>query len=119
MQKDTIITSTYIELNTRGSAPNRIDFNEITYVRAVGDYVQIHTDNSKKHMLFATMKSIESKFPADVFLRIHRGWIIHVNKVIAVETDKVMIGLMKLPIGEKFRKIAKQKLKQFVTAQTT
>lgn len=84
---------------------NKINFEDIYYVEALKDYVVINTaDNS--YTTHTTMKEMVRILPAKGFVRIHRSFIVNINKIFSIKyPDLVVEGKMKvLPIGGLYRK---------------
>jgi DNA-binding LytR/AlgR family response regulator len=80
----------------------KIMLQDILWVEAYGDYVSIFTDKDR-YVIHATMKGIEGKLPGDQFLRVHRSFIIRIDKINAIEDTLIVIGKKLIPIGESFR----------------
>ncbi|MGV3505331.1 MAG: LytR/AlgR family response regulator transcription factor [Adhaeribacter sp.] len=87
----------------------KIPFAEIHYIEALGDYVHI-VANNKKTIVYATMKSIESKFPSNKFIRVHRSFIVNLDKIGAIEDNNILIGDKYVPIGATYTKNVLQAL---------
>ncbi len=84
---------------------NKINFDDIYFVEALKDYVVINTsDNS--YTTHTTMKEMVRILPAKDFVRIHRSFIVNLNKIFSIKyPDLVIEGKMKvLPIGGLYRK---------------
>lgn len=79
-----------------------IKFDAILYVEAYGDYVNIFTEKDR-FVVHSTMKGIDNKLPKDQFLRVHRSFIIRLDKINAIDETLVVIGKKLVPIGESFR----------------
>lgn len=80
----------------------RIDFNEIEYIESVQDYLKIHRTNQKPVMTLMTLKSILDKLPAESFRRIHRSYVIPVNKIRSVANRKVKLSQVELPVSDTY-----------------
>ncbi|MET0300673.1 MAG: LytTR family DNA-binding domain-containing protein [Flavitalea sp.] len=80
----------------------KIFYDEILYVEAVQNYVNIHTDNGK-FMTLLSLKSIEEKLDNRQFLRVHKSFIIPVGKVKAIENNEIIIGTARVPLSRNFR----------------
>lgn len=84
----------------------KINFDDVVYIEGLKDYVIIKLDASRVITL-QTMKSLEDKLPATVFKRIHRSFIVNLNKVHAIVGNMVEVmekGQAKhLPIGKNYR----------------
>ncbi len=88
-------------LMVRSNLKNKkINIKEIKWVEALGDYVKIITDNEKVIAL-STMKSISDKLPNDRFLRIHRSYIVNLNKVEKFGCTSVEIDEHQIPMSRK------------------
>jgi two-component system, LytTR family, response regulator len=64
-----------------GSRIKFISYNEIIYCKAEGRYTHIVLKNGKSIMTAKLLKSFENKLPADIFLRIHKSYIINLNYI--------------------------------------
>ncbi|MDR2825156.1 MAG: LytTR family transcriptional regulator DNA-binding domain-containing protein [Prevotellaceae bacterium] len=67
-----------------GSQVHIVPLNEILYLQADGDYVQIRT-TERKHMKEQTMKFFEQCLPSDVFVRVHRSYIVNIRQIARIE----------------------------------
>lgn len=76
----------------------KIDFSQITLIKAQGDYVEIKTESSS-YTVHSTLKKLESKLPEKMFLRIHRSYIINTNKIIDIENNSVLVGREIIPVS--------------------
>jgi len=81
----------------------KVNFQEVYFVEAMADYVILHLEG-KRHIIHSTMKSIEQKLSNDTFARIHRSFIVNMNKVEAVDNAVVTVLDKKLPIGASYKK---------------
>ncbi len=80
----------------------RIDYNDILYINALGDYVVIVT-NGKKYPVHLTLKSIEERLPASRFARVHRSYIVAIDKVHSLEDNSILINKDLIPISESYK----------------
>jgi len=88
-------------LMVRSNMKNRkINIKEIKWVEALGDYIKIITDNENLIVL-SSMKSISVKLPNDRFLRIHRSYIVNLNKVEKFSCTSVEVDQHQLPMSRK------------------
>lgn len=80
-----------------------ISVDQITYVNGMKDYVMFYLDGEKKPLIsHLTMKAVEEMLPTDKFLRIHRSYIVAVDKIQKVDrNDCVYIGeeIIHIPDG--------------------
>lgn len=87
----------------------KIFFEEILYVEAMQNYVNIYTSKSKFTTLLF-LKNVESSLPKDQFIRIHRSYIIALNKVDQINNNEVLIREHRLPISRSLRSIVQEKI---------
>jgi two-component system, LytTR family, response regulator LytT len=76
----------------------KIEFNLVTIVEAKGDYIHIKTEG-KNYIVHSTLKKIEDKLPKDLFLKVHRSFIINTKKIIDIEDNSVLIGKEVIPVS--------------------
>lgn len=72
--------------------------NDIIYIEAINDYVQLLTD-SKKYMFLASLKSFEKKLPKINFKRVHRSFIVNKYKIIEVDEYVISVKDKNIPIS--------------------
>jgi len=87
----------------------RINVDDILYLEAMGDYVKVHTPQ-KFHVLHATLKSIEEKLPASKFLRVHRSYIVSLNKIDYIQEGMIAIGKASVPVADTYRSVLNKRL---------
>ncbi|MDB5234462.1 MAG: hypothetical protein JWR44_1455 [Hymenobacter sp.] len=90
----------------------RVAFDEVRYVEALGDYVHIVTGQSKL-IVYSTMKAVEEKFPSSRFVRVHRSFIVNINRIQALEDNSVMIETKHIPVGQTYLRDVLQRLNKF------
>lgn len=81
----------------------KIDIPDIYLIEAKGDYINIKTEN-KNYAVHSTLKKIEDKLPDSIFLKVHRSFIINVNKIIDIEDNSVLIKKDVIPVSRSNRK---------------
>ena len=89
----------YVNINKRLI---KIDIQSIYLVEAKGDYIYLKTDN-KNYTVHSTLKKIEEKLPDHMFLKIHRSYIININKIIDIEDNSVLIEKDVVPVSRSNR----------------
>lgn len=81
----------------------KIELNEIEYIEGLEDYIRINISNSKPVLTLMTMKAFIEKLPADKFLRIHRSYIIPLNKIVSILNKKVLlVSGRTLPVSDTY-----------------
>ncbi|HEX6333589.1 MAG TPA: LytTR family DNA-binding domain-containing protein [Flavisolibacter sp.] len=77
----------------------RISIDDILFLEAMGDYVKVHTPQ-KFHVVHATLKSIEEKLPSSRFIRVHRSYIVAINKIDFIQEGTISIGKTSIPVAD-------------------
>jgi len=81
----------------------RINLNEVLYIEAMADYVVINLNNSK-HIVHSTTKAMVEKLPDDLFVRVHRSYIINIMQVKSVENNIIrMKNEVEVPLGASYK----------------
>ncbi len=76
----------------------KISFESIHLIEAKGDYILIKTDK-ENYTVHSTLKKIEDKLPEDLFLKVHRSFIINIKKIVDIEDSSVLIGKNVVPVS--------------------
>ncbi|ATL47569.1 DNA-binding response regulator [Chitinophaga caeni] len=98
---ETEVVSDYIFVKTEYKII-KIDLEDILYVEALKDYVKIYTPQ-QKILTLRSLKSLEMKLPKDKFIRVHRSFLVSLNKISAVEKNTILIANQSIPISEGYR----------------
>lgn len=81
----------------------RVDLENVLYLESSNDYVSIHTQ--KEHILtLDTIKHFEEMLPAEQFVRVHRSFIVALNKINYIENNRIAIGDQLIPISKTYQK---------------
>ena len=80
----------------------KVEYDDILYVEAYGDYVKIYT-REKKLLTKQRLSDIENELPKGVFFKIHRSFIIALQAIDFIEGNMVNIGTNKLPISQVYK----------------
>jgi len=80
----------------------RVNISDIIYVEGLQNYVMIYTA-TEKIVSLQTMKKTEDQLPIDQFIRIHKSFIVAINKIDSIERNRVSIGGRTIALGEVYR----------------
>ncbi len=80
----------------------KVFYNDLLYAEAMLNYVMLYT-NSKKMMVYVTIKSLEEQLPSDIFIKVHKSFIVNINKVKSIEGNILDIGNEKITISQSLR----------------
>ncbi|MDI9366581.1 MAG: LytTR family DNA-binding domain-containing protein [Flavobacterium sp.] len=80
----------------------KIMLNDILFIEGMRDYRQIHT-KEKKIMTLETFKDLEQKLPSNQFVRVHKSYLVALDKIELIERDRIKIVAAFIPISESFK----------------
>lgn len=82
----------------------KLNTKEIYYIEALKDYVVINTLNSR-YTIHSTMKDIEKKMPSADFIRVHRSFIVRIDKIASIDLPNLILENDKkvIPIGGSYK----------------
>ena len=79
----------------------RVDLDQILFISGLKDYVRIHLKNQPRPLIaLTTMKGIEEKLPVNRFCRVHRSYIVAMDKIESVERNVITIAGEAIPVSE-------------------
>ena len=82
----------------------RIELSEIKYIESMHEYVRIHLINDKPVMTLLSMKSIEEQLPPERFLRVHRSFIVNMDRIKVVERYRIIFdNNVYIPVSEQYK----------------
>lgn len=82
----------------------KINFSEILYIEGLKDYVKIYLkDNPKPILTLMSLKKLEEELPSENFMRIHRSYIIALDKIEAIERNHIVIGKEQIAIAPNYK----------------
>jgi two-component system, LytTR family, response regulator len=87
----------------------RIRIDEILYLEAMGDYVKLHTAQ-KYYAIHTTLKAVEEKLPAAKFMRVHRSYIVGLDKIESIEDGTIIILKHSVPVADAYRSALNNRL---------
>ncbi|MBF4467655.1 LytTR family DNA-binding domain-containing protein [Flavobacterium sp. LC2016-12] len=87
----------------------KINIEEILFVEGMKEYIKVVTPD-KTYITHKSLTSLSEELPADRFLRIHKSYVIALNKVKSIEGNRVQIQSYTIPIGRNYSKDVKTKI---------
>ena len=80
----------------------KVFYNDLVYAEAMLNYVMLYTPSGKM-MVYITIKSLEEQLPSDLFIKIHKSFIVNRSKIKSIEGNILHIGNEKIAISQNLR----------------
>src|SRR6202790_3826249 len=87
----------------------RLKLDSILFAEAMGDYVKLHT-LEKFYAIHATLKTVEERLPTSRFLRVHRSYLVAIDKIDSMEGGVLIINRKPLPVADAYRSALKKRM---------
>ncbi|MFN8241815.1 MAG: LytTR family DNA-binding domain-containing protein [Bacteroidales bacterium] len=82
----------------------RIKFNDILYIEGLKDYVKVFLQNTQHPILsLSTLKLLESKLPESSFMRVHRSFIVNLEKIDTIDRGRIVFGKVYIPVSDQYK----------------
>ncbi|WP_179348778.1 LytR/AlgR family response regulator transcription factor [Winogradskyella pacifica] len=88
----------------------KIDIKEIKHIQGLKDYLKIHSENAKPILTLMSFKEMQSKLPEAMFIRVHRSYLVNVNKITSIQKNRIIIKEERIPIGESYKSMVYSRL---------
>jgi DNA-binding LytR/AlgR family response regulator len=82
----------------------KIALSEILYFETMDDYIKIHLKDKKPILTLLSMKKMLERLPKNQFVRVHRSYIVPIEKISSVRGKSLFLGTQEIPIGESYKK---------------
>jgi two-component system response regulator LytT len=93
----------------------RIALNDILYIEGLKDYVKVWLKSAEKPVLSLTsLKSLEEKLPSKKFMRVHRSFIVSLDKINSITRNALQIGKINITVGDQYKEAFSQFLSKWV-----
>jgi DNA-binding LytR/AlgR family response regulator len=93
-----------------GTTNYKINFTDLLYIQAYGNFAKIHLIEQTL-VVSMTMKQLEEDLPEHLFTRVHKSYIVNIQKVSKIEGNFVFIGKTVIPVGAVYKLILDKKTK--------
>ncbi len=93
-----------------GNRSLRIDFNEVLYIEALSTYSVLVTP-TQKHIVYITLKALTERLPFSHFMRVHRSYIVNMQRVEAIEDFMLKLGPYEIPVGKSYQEAFQHSLR--------
>jgi two-component system LytT family response regulator len=80
----------------------KVAFSDILYIEGQGDYLKVVTV-AAKIMTLQNFKKFESTLPADNFIRVHKSYLVAINKIESISKNRIKIGNTLIPVSDSYK----------------
>ncbi|OXA80766.1 LytTr DNA-binding domain-containing protein [Flavobacterium aquidurense] len=80
----------------------KIFFNDITIIKGLGNYVEIHTTFNKKYLYYKTLKDLIQSLPNE-FMRVHNSYIVNLTNIEYFEDNQIVIKDLKITVAKSYK----------------
>ncbi len=80
----------------------KLEFNEVTHIQGLKDYAIIYTQGGKV-LLKGSVKAMLNIFPQNRFVRVHKSFIVAIQKIVRLERNRIVLNGQQIPIGRNFK----------------
>ncbi|GAY28273.1 LytTR family DNA-binding domain-containing protein [Prevotella sp. MGM1] len=81
----------------------RISLDDILYIEGQKDYIRIYMNNGEKIMSLINLKTLEQHLPEPEFMRTHRSYIVHMDKITVLDRLRIVFGNKHIPISDSYK----------------
>jgi len=81
----------------------KVDFKDILFIEGMRDYRRIHL-SEERIMTLQTFKDLEQQLPTNSFCRVHKSYIVSIEKIESIERNRIKIQNKIIPVSETFKK---------------
>lgn len=90
----------------------KVMLDDIIYIEGLKDYVKVHTKTNTKPLITRTnLKGIGELINSKKFMRVHKSYIANMELIQSVQNDSLIVGAIKIPLGEAYKAIIKENFK--------
>jgi len=82
----------------------RINLSEILFLESMREYIKICLTEGEPILTLSSMKKIEGQLPTNKFMRVHRSYIVNLEKVKIIERNVIIFGRVRIPVSEQYKK---------------
>lgn len=87
----------------------RLAYDDVWFVEALQNYVAIHGPNGKL-LSYLTLSAVEKQLPPGIFIKVHKSFIVNMEKITAIEGNEVWVGSNRIPISRQLKEELMQRV---------
>ena len=103
VEEKNYVLSKAIYLKSEEQHFEKVSIDDIYYLKAAGAYTEIHT-TTKTFIFSDNISYFEKKLMAPQLMRVHRSWMINVNRVDSIDKSNLVVHDEKIPVGKSYKK---------------
>lgn len=93
----------------------QIRLDDILYIEGLKDYLKIYVENEPKPILsLISMKNMEERLPSPRFMRVHRSYIVQMNKIRTIDKGQIIFGKNRIPISDTYKNEISDYLNKYI-----
>ena len=81
----------------------KIPYQEIIFIETLGDFIRVHQKDKNPVLTLMSLRTMEEKLPTDLFLRVHRSFIVSLSKIESIRRSIITIEGQEIPIGSTYK----------------
>jgi DNA-binding LytR/AlgR family response regulator len=82
----------------------RLPLEDILFIEGLRDYISLQ-NKTEKLIVLENLKNFENELPANLFMRVHKSFIVALNKIEIIERNRIFIGKHIIPIGDTYKSV--------------
>ena len=86
----------------------KIDLNDIEFIESLEDYIRIHLTGGKPVLSLMPLKRVLQKLPPEKFQRVHRSYIVSVNKIRGVNNKRIILAAAQVPVSDSYLDVVRK-----------
>ncbi|HEX3009614.1 MAG TPA: LytTR family DNA-binding domain-containing protein [Bacteroidales bacterium] len=90
----------------------RVDLNDITYIEGLKDYVKIFLVSGKTVVTLNSLKNMADKLPENMFVRVHKSYIVSLQKINSIVRNRIIIGEKWIPVGDNYKELFTESIRK-------
>ncbi len=87
----------------------KIMMADVLYIEGLSNYVIVHT-KQKKYIAYLTFKGIEEQLPNNIFIRIHKSFLVSINAIQSIDANEIRLEKISLPVSKNYKEEVMKKI---------
>lgn len=85
-----------------------VELGSILYIQSWGNYLKVYLADQEVKISRGTMVDLEKLLPSHTFIRVHKSYLVNIDKIKSMKDNQLMLGSASIPIGKSYRLIVKK-----------